>query len=80
MIIRDSTPQRPIEERLREYVDVNSEGLATVRELLNQGRLPAGPNTDALRTMVDFWDRIAGDLEKIIDGDELEHTVGEFVV
>ena len=80
ILFRERTDTRPIEARLREYVDVNSAGLATVRALLDSGRVPPGEHATALRGHIEFWARIAGDLEMILAGDELEFTVNEYLV
>lgn len=81
ILFRERRDGRSIEARLTEYVSVNSTGLATVKALLNSGRIP--PDTVeavTLRGHVDFWERIAGDLAKILNGEELEFSVQEFVL
>lgn len=69
---------RPIEERLAEYVNVNTAGLATVAQLLDAGAIPPGPQADALRTIGEFWTKVAGDLSLILEGEALEFTVNEY--
>jgi hypothetical protein len=71
------TDTRPLEVRIREYLNTNSTAMDTVEALLNSGRIPPGGHRAALRASIDTFRHTADDIRKLLDGEELTITIRE---